>query len=507
MLAGLLLSLAFLPGPFAWLAWFGFVPLLDAMHARLQARSRGGALFRLGYLFGFVFFAIGMHWVARLSPVAITVPWLRYPAWLAAAAYLALYPACATWIAGMASRQSGLSVAVTFPVSMLLLETLRASGELGFPWFQPGYSQAAFPPLLQMASLGGVGLVTLWLLVLNALLWRAITARARLRTATGALLCFLLPWAWGMRVLDAAPREGGPVVALVQPDIAGEIKWSGTHDAEILDTFLRLSAEALADTASPRLLVWPETATGTYLLKRPEQTLAIARLTAQANVPLFAGYADWEMGANGKPRMFNAAGLLGPGSAAGPRYAKRHLVPFGERMPFQWLLPALGSIELGQAEWAAGDRPIVYEAAGIRFAPLICFESIFPELARDDVRRGAQALAVITNDEWFGNSAALPQHAAMAQFRAVENHVPLMRCANTGLTMLIDSNGRVTRRLPAFRPGVLIGALSRPGPRSLYARAGDWPAWLALWALLAMVLVPARAWRHALALTARAGAA
>src|SRR5207249_10036416 len=137
-------------------------------------------------------------------------------------------------------------------------------------------------------------------------------------------------------------------------------------------------------------------------------------------------------------------------------YAKRHLVPFGERMPFQRWLPALGRIDLGQAEWQAGTRPVLFPSAAGPFSCLVCFEAIFPDLARDDVRHGARWLVNITNDEWFGNGAALYQHAAMAVFRAVENHVPLARCANTGLTLIADANGRVRAKLPVFTPAVLV---------------------------------------------------
>jgi apolipoprotein N-acyltransferase len=122
----------------------------------------------------------------------------------------------------------------------------------------------------------------------------------------------------------------------------------------------------------------------------------------------------------------------------------------------------------------------------------VCFEAIFPDLARDDVRRGARWLVNVTNDEWFGEGAALYQHAAMAVFRAVENHVPMARCANTGLTVLIDSNGRITGRLPVFRPGVLTGRLAAPGRPTLFTRLGDWPG---LVALAAVVLLGWNRWR------------
>ena len=147
-------------------------------------------------------------------------------------------------------------------------------------------------------------------------------------------------------------------------------------------------------------------------------------------------------------------------------------------MPFQWLIPALGTIALGQAEWSPGDHPVLFPSAAGPFSCLVCFEAIFPDLARTDVLRGARWLVNITNDEWFGNSAALYQHAAMAVFRAVECRVPLARCANTGLTLVCDAYGRVVAQAPVFEPTLLVIPLPLPGPAGGYLRFGDWPGLL-----------------------------
>lgn len=484
---------AFLAPGLGALAWVAFIPLLAALEHRLSRGAGARSLFGLGYAFGLAFFLVGIHWIARLSDVAITVPWLKYPAWVAAAAYLALFPALATLLAGTLARRSGLSVAATFPFAYLVIEELRGSGELGFPWFQPGYTQAAYPPLLQMASLGGVTLVTLWVLFVNVLLWRGVTGRARARAWAGAVLALALPWAWGTRVLDAAGHTPGPPVALVQGNIAGERKWSGRHQAEILQTFLDLSAGAARRTPGLALIVWPETATGSYLRRQLDQALAVENLAHRTGVPVFSGFADVTYDSGGVARYTNAASTFRPDGSLGEIYAKRHLVPFGERMPFEKLFPALAHVELGQAEWTPGTHPVLFASRAGPFSCLVCFESIFPDLARRDVRSGARWLVNITNDEWFGRSSALTQHAAMALFRAAENHVPLARCANTGLTLVADAYGREVGRLPVFREAVLTVPLPKPGPRTLYTRVGDWPGWLALAALALAAVAP---WRR-----------
>ena len=467
-----------------------------------EARPRWRA-FQSGYLFGFTFFLVGLHWIARLSNVAITVPWLKYPAWIAAAAYLAVFPALAAALAVSLSRRSGFSLAVTIPPALLLVEELRGSGELGFPWFQPGYALHASVRLIQMASLGSVSLLTAWVLLVNVLLWRAAvpsrgSRSARALAAAGLLLAWALPWSWGGRVLQAADlmaaRASSPhaTIALVQANVPGEIKWSGQHQQQILDSFLSLSADAARDIPKPALTVWPETATGSYLRRELDQAIAVARLASSTGVPIFTGFADYGWDSLGTPRYWNAAGLFPANGSLGLRYAKRHLVPFGERMPFQRWLPMLGKIELGQAEWTPGERPVLFPGPTGPFSCLVCFEAIFPDLAREDVRHGATLLVNITNDEWFGNSVALTQHAGMAVMRAVENHVPLARCANTGLTLFADAYGRVRDRLPVFEVGVLAGDPGPPGPRTAFTRWGDWPGLLAAASVISLL---ARRWR------------
>ena len=490
--AGVLLGAAFLPFHLGALAWVAFVPLLIALERRLVLGAGVRAFIAPGFVFGLVFYLIGTHWIALLSNVAITVPWLKYPAWLAAAAYLALFPALGTLATGWIVRRTRVPLAFVFPVVMLSVEELRGSGELGFPWFQPGYTQWSIVPLIQMASLGGVALVTLWVLTVNVLVWRALRGASRGRAIAGAALALALPFAWGLRVLAAAPADRGPEVALIQGNIPGEIKWAGGHEREILGTFLRLSEQAVSGSPRPTLLIWPETATGTWMKKQMDQTLVVTGFAAQTGVPIFSGFADYAYDSTGRARQYNAAGLFRTDGSMGEEYAKRHLVPFGERMPFQRWFPSLGKLDLGQAEWTPGTHVVLFPSAAGPFACLICFESIFPDLARESVRAGAQWLVNITNDEWFGRSTALEQHAAMAVFRAVENHVAVARCANTGLSWLIDARGRVIRRAGAFVPAVVSGPVAPAGPPTPYTRFGDWPGFAAVAVTLVMAVMAMR---------------
>ncbi len=206
-------------------------------------------------------------------------------------------------------------------------------------------------------------------------------------------------------------------------------------------------------------------------------------------MPVLAGYPDARLSTNGSVLTHNAAGLVLPNGKFAGQYEKIHLVPFGERVPFQGLLPFLGKIDLGQAEWTPGTHPVVFTAGGASFGVLICFESIFPDLARRYALEGTQYLVNITNDEWFGKSAGPVQHAEMAILRSVELGLSTARCANTGISMLIDPYGRVVERTPLFREALLTGDVWVGTGPTLFLQWGDWITSLCLGLVLILVVI------------------
>jgi len=437
----------------------------------LASRPRGaGASFRFGYATGLVFYALGLHWILFLSKVAVTVSWIMYPAWLAAAGYLALYPALAALLASLAHRRAGVPMAVAWPLSWLGLEWLRAQGELGFPWFHIGYTQWNVLPVLQLATWSGVSAVGVFVALVNGLALAALLdARRRWAFTAAAAILLVLPFVF-FRL--PAHRDATIPIGLVQGNVPGSIKWSGKHEDQVLSKFMVLSREARAKGA--RFILWPETSTGSYLRQNLDQRMRLQAFVDSLGVGVLAGYPDYRFTGPKTYLSWNAAGVFWPNTGLGPQYAKIHLVPFGERMPFQALVPGLGKLELGQAEWTPGTDPSPLPTplgpAGI----LVCFESIFADPARAEVLRGATWLVNITNDEWFDRSGALSQHAAMAVFRAVEHRVPLARCANTGLTFLVDPWGRRTVPPAIFTDAVVVAPLAEAAhTRTPFTRYGD----------------------------------
>jgi len=255
------------------------------------------------------------------------------------------------------------------------------------------------------------------------------------------------------------------------------------------DRMERLTRAAVATTPPPDIVLWPETALPYYVRLEPAKYARLLGLAKELKTPILLGYPDARLDQHGGVQTTNAAGLVLASGKLRGQYDKIHLVPFGERIPFQKLFPFLGHVDLGQAEWTPGTRPVVFSGAGPAFGVLICFESIFPQLARRYAIEGAQYLVNITNDEWFGKTAGPIQHADLAILRSVELGMGLARCANTGVSMLIDPYGRVQARTPLFAEAILSGTVDAGVGPTTYTEWGDWLTWIAIALVAALIAV------------------
>jgi len=491
----MLLSLSF-PNTGWWpLVFVGLVPLLLALHEGTPGPGDHGSAPRVvrwapwatGTIFAFLLF----RWITRLPPHAMTQPWLIGPGLLLLALYLGLYVALFGSITRVLRHRLGLSVFVTAPIVWTACEWLKSSGEMGCPWGNLGSSLAAHPAWIQLASVGGAPGLTLWIVGVNALLAAGVAAWSGRRFVDAALRFGLavglvaLPPLWGAARLRAADVSSASVaqdgeaaslgrVALIQPNIGSGDKWKASMQDSVVGTLYRLTRAAASDTLRPVLIVWPETALPFYARLEPLKMHRLLATARELGVPILAGYPDARLGSSGDVKTHNAVGLVLATGRIAEQYEKIHLVPFGERIPFQGFFPFLGSFDLGQAEWTPGDARVTFTGAGAPFGVLVCFESIFGELARGYRRDGARYLVNVTNDEWFGRSAGPVQHAELSQLRSVELGLSLVRAANTGISMIVDPYGRVVASTGLFEEGILRGEVPAPIEETRYAKWGDW---------------------------------
>jgi len=396
---------------------------------------------------------------------------------------LATYHAVLFGLTGEVVRRTRLPLVVVFPVFWVALEWwVGHQGDIAFPWLGLGTSLTGYPTLVQIADVIGARGITALLVVANVLLATAWLDRARPRAALRlvgvglGVLAALAYGTWRMRTTIVRPVG---TLALIQPNVGYEDKWESDRAQEIFDDLLRLSREAVA-ADDPKMILWPEAAVPRYFPFRPWEA-AISAFARATHTPLLVGGLDSEVFGTGPNdyKNWNAAFVFDTtGSRAPyPVYHKRYLVPITERVPFvnpDWFhLPFFGGFE-------RGPLGSVYDVGPGRFGVLICYESAFEGLSRHYRALGADYIANITNDAWFGETAAPRQHLAHLVMRAIENRVGIARPANTGITGFVDPLGRVDARTRLGERAFVLGTVKTTDVHTLYTRLGDWVGMLSL---------------------------
>jgi len=469
-LAGALSATAFAPVEFfpAMLAGYAALVLLLDGADRGDRPVRRAAI--IGWAFFFGQFLVGLHWIVYPFQVEPDNHLWQLPfALLLLPAGLALFGALAAALA-IYFWQDGPARLFVFTVCLTAGEWLRGHVLTGFPWNLSAYGWGASLALLQSVSLMGAYGLSFLTILLGASL--AELASRRWRVPGLMLLLFAGLWAFGAwRLAATPPRDLGKVsLRLVQPDIPQTEKY---RPDLLLRNWQRLLDLSLRP-GRPTHIIWPEAATGFPVARSAGALDQIGLFTARGQT-LITG-SDRVLRGDGRIVAYNSLYLFGPGGALPLVYDKFHLVPFGEYVPFARLLNRLGISQLTVGEgFSAGDHPHLLPVPGAPpVSPLICYEVIFPHAVTDPAEPRPGWLVNITDDAWFGPWAGPRQHFLIARVRAIEEGLPIARAANTGISAVIDGNGRVRASLALNRMGVVDAALPASLAPTLYTQIGDW---------------------------------
>lgn len=491
VILGALSGLAFAPfhvWPVLFATFGALVWMLDgchAEHARRADRLRGAAA--IGFCFGFGYFLAGLYWVAEAFLVE---PWRH--GWLLPFVMTALPGGMALFFAGaaafaMLSWVPGPGRAFALAIAFFLAEFARGHVLTGLPWNLVGYSLLGSLPLMQLAALFGVyglSLLAVLLFAAPAAIFapaQSGLARGRGTFALAAVLLVLLVagYGWGERRLQLAGLDDtGLRFRIVQANIDQAEKWRPENSAEIFADYLELTRSGPARLDGIAMVVWPETAVPFFLADAPEALAAIANvLPAGTTLLVGSGRLVEERDAEGallRNRVYNSVLVIDDAGRVIGSYDKIHLVPLGEYLPFQDFLENLGMMQLTDMRggFSTGHGPRLLTIPGAPpAAPLICYEIIFPHEITEPGTQPAWLLN-LTNDAWFGSSAGPYQHFHQARVRAVEQGLPVVRAANTGISAMIDPYGRVRAEIGLGEKGVIDAALPKAGRRTLFAQFG-----------------------------------
>lgn len=487
-LTGLLLSAALPPLEWRDTAWIAFLPLFLALR-----RAPDKAL-KLGFTAGAVFWLVSIWWITHVSVAG----------WIGLSLYCALYFMPFAWLAAWWMRRMGVRawwsnvlLMVAAAAAWVGLEYVRSVLFTGFPWVPLGVTQYRNGALIQAARWGGVYAVSALVVWVNAAIALTVLRYVNLRgrwerhphpELMFGFLALVLAFTNGWNTLrkDTVPTQELRV-AVVQPNIPQEDKWTKETFGMTYQRLRTLTETALR-AGDADLVIWPETAVPDYI-RDSEDSYGLVRDMATGGKPLLVGSMDisWE---DEEPLFYNSSFLFDTNAVIVRVYDKRHLVPFGEYVPLQPFVPFIQALTPIEGSFTPGRTSTVFrlESRDAAFSVLICFEDTVASLARASVRNGARLLVNQTNDAWFDPSSASRQHMIQCVFRCVENGVPAVRCANTGVSCFIDRSGRVYDVLDDGEgrtrvSGCRTSALRVPEqdlPLTFYTRHGDVFAWACL---------------------------
>ena len=495
VLSGVLLGVSFPSYPFIrleLLAWFAFVPLLLS----LRTVERAGELFRRLYIAMLLFCLISLWWVtlATLPGGVLTI------------VAQALFLTVPLFVFYLIKKMAGFHFALfSLPFLWIAWEWAYMQQDLSLGWLTLGNSQSNLNLMIQYVDFTGVWGVSFWLLWFNVLIVLAVIGSRKdvFRSVAIMALMILAPLLYASAVFHRqAPLTGEKKllrVTLIQPNIDPHEKWVRNNSADMMELYYRMTNRAVRENR-PDLVIWPETAIPFYILDRPyADDLQSLRISLRGwNTALLTGFSDIiyypaggqpnpEHPGNNDPLMnrvfetYNASMLLEHGNGVPQIYRKMRLVPFAERVPYVEYIPWLGHLTfslVGINGWGKGRDTTIMQLHSSRYgkvniANIICYESIFPTLVTEFVHKGAQVLTLVTNDGWYATSYGPYQHLAIGRMRCIENRRAMARCANTGLTVIINKYGSITAEIPWWREQTLTAELPLESGMTFYTSNPD----------------------------------
>ncbi len=491
--SGVVLALAFPKVDWNILAWGAFVPLLWITQGQTLRRAFGR-----GWIAGMGFYLCTLYWVVDTIGLYSNIPHIvAVGPLLLMCAILSVYTG--VFAVGLCvyhkSRlhNGGWSLLVFGPMLWVALEWVRSFFFIGFPWASLGYSQYNFVNLIQFVEYTGVYGLSALVIFGNVALFLAFSRQNRGRLVLVLLLIVAGLWGWGnwrRSQLAALPPVHALHVGVAQGNIAQDQKWDPDYQEATLARYEQLTRQIAEHNVD--LVIWPEAAVPFFFQSDVTYRGRLLDLAQDTHTPILFGSPAFRVD-DTELTLFNRVYLLSPDTTILGHYDKMILTPFGEYIPFQdSVLFFLDKFVEGIGDFAPGTTPTVFslplksrpalhsdaQAEGVEafetFGVLVCYEGVFPDLARRFVHNGARLLINVTNDAWFGETSAPYQHLAMEAMRAVENRVPLVRSANTGISAIVHIDGQIQAQTALLESTFIADRLAWPHVTSFYTQYGHW---------------------------------
>ena len=474
-ISGVLLALSFPDYSIGWLSFLALLPLFLA----LSRSPSGWSSFILGWISQTVAWLLMTPWVIRVMshygglsyPVGVTI-------FIAMGLYLGLYGGMFGAIVHRIRPGDSLGRWLLVPLAWAAIEYFRTYLLMGFPWNLVATSLINYTSLIQFDRVAGPYLIGVMVLAPAAVATWLIVARPRgaapLFAIGGVVIVMFVWWTTGLIAAKLVVRPTGTsptIAALLQPNISQEMRWNESNLMEIYQRMMQMTEEAIDRGAT--IVIWPESTVPLSFSSNAFYRDSIEALSRDRGVDIILGSVAEDPQQPNK--MWNAAFLVSSGRTIG-HYDKIHLVPFGEYVPLRKALFFAKKLVRNVGEFEFGTRETPLEGK-LKYGPAICFEVIFPQVTRTQVRHGADVLVTITNDAWYDGTSAPRQHLNMARLRAIEDDRYLLRAGTTGISAVIDPAGKILQELPMGQSGTIFAQFQPRTSTTPYVRFGDWFAW------------------------------
>jgi apolipoprotein N-acyltransferase len=478
------------------ICWFCLVPLLYALLSlnRDQKSLRLHHAALLSYVAGVLWYAGNCYWIYRTMHLYGNIPTLpSFGILILFSLYLGLYPALfGIILAVLCAKYSRNLVLCAVPFLWVAVELARAR-ITGFPWDLLGYTQVNNLTLTRLAPITGVMGISFVIAAVNSL-WLLRPASLRLKYIPAALALLLVALATISQARQ--PRhflEATTATAtLIQENLGVGSERIGNHESQqdMLAAFSKLSLHpvmSLGPKHPSQIIIWPEAPTD-FIDTDPQLRNSISNLARQANAAVIVNDVTVASYLGNRPQLYNSASFFNPDGTYAGRYDKMHLVPFGEYVPYKPLFFFVGDL-LDDLLFIPGTHRSVFSVDNKKYGTFICYESVFGDDLRHFALNGAQVLVNISDDGWYGDTSAPFEHLDMVRMRAIENHRWILRATNTGITAVIDPEGRITETIPRhIRTSVQV-LFGFENDLTLYTRYGDWFAWICAFVTALLLLL------------------
>lgn len=459
------------------LTWISIIPFIMSVN-KLKCSSREG--YKFGFKYFMVFYIVVFSWILELYPL----DWMGINnivsfimiglAWITLAAIEAAIMAFLVPIYMKVKSNNIVINVISFAFIWIGFEWIQSIGQFGMPWARLAISQSYNTYAIQSAAVFGGLFISFLIVLVNGFLAMYALEKRNKNYIYIAVSIFVINLAFGVISLKEEKIIADIDISLIQGNIASTEKWKNGTTKQQVQKYIDLTKKFIEeDDFKPEIIIWPETAVTTDLGTNDFAYEQILQLAKEYDAYMMIGaFSSDDIEDN--EVTYNSIYTIDPMGELQKPYSKRHLVPFGEYVPFTKLISKISPDIANQlSNLTPGDDVYLQKTKYGDVGGIICFESIFPGIVRDTVNDGAELIVLVTNDSWFKDSSAVYQHHKQGILRAVENNRYVVRAANTGISSLIDNKGRVVEDIPLLEEGVINSSVAMISERSIYSYVGD----------------------------------